>query len=326
VAAAVLPRSGPRPSPERLLSLAKAGDPQAQHNIAVAYAEGRGGRKDFERAGEWFREAAINGVVNAQYNLAVLHERGLGVRRDPIEALIWYHSAADAGHAAAQFNLGVLYLGEGGIPRSDADAARWFRAAAERGMPRAQYMMGLMAERGQGVALSIREALNWYRLAAAAGDRDAERRLAALQSPGELQRLASLGPTEPALFLQESSPDSEPVVLSDEETSPTSLQNAALAEGGPIPVGLAPTAPESPLDSDRASERLTRTMLVEMQRLLTQAGFDTGTLDGRLGERTTDAIRRYQQKIGMTVDGSASPALLTILRARSAPPPPAARR
>ena len=52
----------------------------------------------------------------------------------------------------------------------------------------------------------------------------------------------------------------------------------------------------------------------EMQRRLTQAGFDTKGIDGRVGPKTIDAIRAYQQKRGLVPDGYASVSLLQGLR------------
>jgi hypothetical protein len=52
----------------------------------------------------------------------------------------------------------------------------------------------------------------------------------------------------------------------------------------------------------------------EMQRLLTQRGFDAGDPDGVIGSKTVEAIRAYQQARGMAVTGEPSQALLQALR------------
>jgi len=52
----------------------------------------------------------------------------------------------------------------------------------------------------------------------------------------------------------------------------------------------------------------------EMQQRLTQAGFDTQGVDGRVGPNTIDAIRAFQKKRGVIPDGYASMALLQKLR------------
>ena len=54
---------------------------------------------------------------------------------------------------------------------------------------------------------------------------------------------------------------------------------------------------------------------IELQRLLTAAGFDTFGLDGLIGPNTVNAIRDYQAARGLIPDGYAPPRLLERLRA-----------
>ncbi len=52
----------------------------------------------------------------------------------------------------------------------------------------------------------------------------------------------------------------------------------------------------------------------EIQRRLTQYGYDTGGIDGRVGNDTMLAVRNYQRKVGLTPDGHAGLKLLERLR------------
>lgn len=52
----------------------------------------------------------------------------------------------------------------------------------------------------------------------------------------------------------------------------------------------------------------------EMQRLLTNAGFNTEGIDGIIGPRTISAVREFQRSIGMAPDGYASLEILKRLR------------
>ncbi|MDO9527109.1 MAG: lytic murein transglycosylase [Gemmobacter sp.] len=52
----------------------------------------------------------------------------------------------------------------------------------------------------------------------------------------------------------------------------------------------------------------------ELQRRLTAAGFDTGGVDGNIGPATITAIQGFQQSVGLTADGFATPDLLKRLR------------
>ena len=55
---------------------------------------------------------------------------------------------------------------------------------------------------------------------------------------------------------------------------------------------------------------LTRDECVALQNRLTQAGFDTGGADGRIGPRTQSALRAFQTASGLAPDGFASLAIL----------------
>ena len=79
--------------------------------------------------------------------------------------------------------------------------------------------------------------------------------------------------------------------------------------------GGAPIAGRWPAD-DRP---LTREEREDLQRLLTAAGHDTGSVDGVLGVRTRAAIRTYQKASGLPEDGHPSAGLLARLRAAVLP-------
>jgi len=55
---------------------------------------------------------------------------------------------------------------------------------------------------------------------------------------------------------------------------------------------------------------LTRDECIALQNRLTQAGFDTGGADGRIGPRTKSALRAFQTASGLVPDGFASLAIL----------------
>ena len=112
-----------------LLPLADGGDRAARHNLGALFAEGLG---DYPAAAEWFRKAAEQGLAEAQFNLGVLHATGRGVPRDHRQAARWYRSAAEQGHAHAQLNLGALCANGQGVARDYVEAYKWFKLAAAR--------------------------------------------------------------------------------------------------------------------------------------------------------------------------------------------------
>ena len=64
----------------------------------------------------------------------------------------------------------------------------------------------------------------------------------------------------------------------------------------------------SPADDsvDGAAGQLVQTV----QEKLRDRGFDPGTIDGRTGPKTVQAIRAYQQSIGMKADGKIDMSLM----------------
>ena len=67
-----------------------------------------------------------------------------------------------------------------------------------------------------------------------------------------------------------------------------------------------------PWSGDRA---LTHAERIELQRRLTEQGFDTRGIDARIGPLTVNAVRAFQAARGLVPDGYPSPALLAHLRA-----------
>jgi TPR repeat protein len=84
------------------------------------------------------RMAAARGDAEAQNNLGVMYASGRGVPQDLAEAVRWYRRAAEQGHGYAQFNLGRMYLDGAGVPQDHAEAVKWYRMAVEQGQGHAQ--------------------------------------------------------------------------------------------------------------------------------------------------------------------------------------------
>ncbi len=168
---------------EKLAAAARGGDPQAQFDLGVRYAAGRGVTADATQAAHWFKQAAQQGLANAQFNLGVLFERGEGVKPDDRLAFFWYQSAAEQGHFGAQHNLATAY-GEGrGTPRNYPLAARWFRKAADGGIAASQFSLGRLYQLGLGVPKDLDQAAMWFDRAAAQDYAPAREQLRALAGP-----------------------------------------------------------------------------------------------------------------------------------------------
>ncbi|MAI49794.1 MAG: hypothetical protein CMM16_04410, partial [Rhodospirillaceae bacterium] len=73
-------------------------------------------------------------VINAQYNLGVMYANGRGVPKDDETAVKWYTLAAKQGLTSAQYNLGVMYANGRGVPKDDETAVKWYTLAAKQGL------------------------------------------------------------------------------------------------------------------------------------------------------------------------------------------------
>lgn len=77
---------------------ADRGEPISQFYLGLIREE-----KDYSyaQAAEWYRKAALQGLVQAQQKLASLLDQGRGVSHDQVEAYTWYVIALDSGKPVA---------------------------------------------------------------------------------------------------------------------------------------------------------------------------------------------------------------------------------
>jgi localization factor PodJL len=170
-ALAAPPAVGPN---KNLLAKAEAGDSAAQFDLAVHYAEGGAGSRNYQLAARWYEKAAQQGLAVAEYRLGSLYEKGLGVGMDMQRAKDLYQRAAEKGNTHAMHNLGVL-AAEGGKPNYTS-AALWFGKAAEYGIRDSQYNFAVLLARGLGLPKDLVKSYTWFAIVAAAGDADAARK------------------------------------------------------------------------------------------------------------------------------------------------------
>ena len=78
------------------------------------------------------RQEADSGNANAQFDLGVRYATGKGVAHDDDEAARWIRKAAEQGHVSAEFSLGVMYADGNGVPQDSALALLWLRKAADQ--------------------------------------------------------------------------------------------------------------------------------------------------------------------------------------------------
>src|SRR5262249_11168007 len=168
------------------------GDPAAQYEIAMRYAEGRGVPQNPADAVEWLERAAKRGFAPAQFRLGGFYEKGFGVAKNLETARQLYLAAGEAGNAKALHNLAVLYA-EGIDGRPDyRTAAKWFRKAADYGVVDAQYNLAVLFTRGIGVEQNLGEAYKWFALAARDGDTESAKKRDEIGARLDRQALESI--------------------------------------------------------------------------------------------------------------------------------------
>jgi TPR repeat protein len=101
------------------------------------------------------------------------YKSGRGVDKDYVKAAEMYREAALQNNAEAQYKLGVCYFDGFAYPKDYAEAVKWLRKAAEQGYPKAQYELGMSYLKGRGVAPDVSEGKYWVKKAANRGNRSA---------------------------------------------------------------------------------------------------------------------------------------------------------
>lgn len=272
----------------------------------VAYEQG----DDATALREW-TPLAERGIPEAQFKLGLLYDQGLGVAHNVTDTLQWYRRAAEQGYAAAQYNLGIHYLLGKGVAQDDAEAARWLSQAAEQGIPLAQFQLGLLFSQGRGVPRNQAIAVRWFREVAMRGDPEAQYQLGLLYSQGQglpvdyveaymWLTLAAAQGYEEALTRRDALAALITPAEHSEAEARTRVQQLRQR------VLLLPARQASP------------PLIAEIQLLLRNLGYDLGPIDGVAGQRTTEAIRTYQERAGLPVDGIASERLLAHLSQQQA--------
>jgi hypothetical protein len=146
---------------------AEAGDAEAQNAMGLACKNGRGDMAvDFKQAAQWFQKSAEQGNPYAERNLALMYAEGKGIKQDPGEVVKWMRKAADQNFASAQSYLGMLYVQGNGVTQDVVLGAGFLKRAAEGGYAEAQDNLGKLYVEGKGVPQDHAQAIKWFRKAA----------------------------------------------------------------------------------------------------------------------------------------------------------------
>ena len=107
---------------------AELGYAPAQNLLGKCYQDGRGVEKNIEKAFDWYKRAADQGLSEAQYNLARCLERNYKKL-----VFLWMKRAADQMHPEAIVKTGEYYENRYGTDKSYSLAKAQYIKALERG-------------------------------------------------------------------------------------------------------------------------------------------------------------------------------------------------
>ncbi len=271
---------------QRLTAAALDGDPTAAFEIGVRYAEGRYVPVDLTKSAAWYRRAAEDGVAVAQYRLASLYERGRGVAKNVKQAVAWYRRAADQGNINAMHNLAVLLSQGVDGQRDEAKALEWFLSAAGYGVRDSQYNLGVIYARGVGTPPNLVESYKWFAAAAKQGDADAAARR-----------------------------DEVAAAMTKDELARARVASQAFSPRTPIIEANAVAASQDGWDGPQqvVSEADQQALVMKIQTLLAEQGYDPGPADGVPGPRTLQAVKEFQRTLGAPQTGQIDKTLLAAL-------------
>lgn len=293
---------------------AHLGVPSSMYSLYFAFRDGNGPDKDIAAALAWLHKASEAGNARAHYSLARRYQLGRGVEKDLTRALSLFEKAGEAGNGRGMYRAGLMHRRGEGTAQNPALSAAWYRRAIDAGEPRALTGLGYLYRLGDGVPKDYVKARKLYSEAAASNQRSAHLALARMH----LRGLGGRKDAESAVRLLTSA-----VRLG--HTRSMVVLGQLFIEGDQIKRDRARGVRllrQAAAGGDRTALRelnelgIPRYDPVELQQLLSKAGFDPGPLDGKPGRMTRAAIRNFQKNAGLKIDGDPSLEIVLALRKR----------
>ncbi|MEY3089770.1 MAG: hypothetical protein RL113_86 [Pseudomonadota bacterium] len=155
-------------------ALAKKGDPKAQYNLGLMYANGEGVQKNIQKAKQWYEKAAMHGHGAAQYNLGKLHH--IDAKKDPsryVKAKEWYEKSSEAGVPQAFNNLATLYMNGEGVAKNEQKAFELFLEGANKGDDASAFNVALLYGWGEQITHDKMKAYTYLKRALKGGKSEA---------------------------------------------------------------------------------------------------------------------------------------------------------
>jgi hypothetical protein len=220
------------------------------------------------------------------------YEAGNKARRelDNRIAAAHYRKAALLGNKKAQFRLALLCAIDPEVCKDKAESVQWMRASAEQDYTPAQRVLGHWYLLGYNIEKNAVKAKQWLVSAAHKEDDIAMYLLGRMHATGE----------------------------GVEKNYNEALKwfRLAKANGYPLPdeyLRIDTLGKLKPYKSQQPVKKIIRSredIIKEVQSGLASLGYKPGPADGVMGKKTQMAIKAFQQKVGIPIDGQISQELL----------------
>ena len=134
------------------------------------------GTQDWNKAVDYYRQAAELGHARAMVSLGTCYFYGRGVERDLQKMIMWCRKAADLGEPGAYFNLGNCYAKGQDVPKDEVEAKSWYEKCVQtcnepqrKDDPWCQCLLGICYSNGNAVPVDKEEAVRLFRQSAEQG-------------------------------------------------------------------------------------------------------------------------------------------------------------
>jgi TPR repeat protein len=120
---------------------AAKGDAYAAYRLGVEYMDAKPGvvQRDYAKAMQYHRQAAIAGVPLSMFDVGSMFEYGQGVSKDIMQSASWYGHSARYGLAQGQYNFATMLEAGEGVAKDEVEALKFFVLAARGGFTGVPY-------------------------------------------------------------------------------------------------------------------------------------------------------------------------------------------
>lgn len=291
---------------------AQNGDRDAMRHLAQAFRRGDVVGKDFGENRKWLKRAGELGSGLAYYVLGKQYRDGIGVEKNEELAFSYIMKSAELNHPMGQFLTAYLYGLGAGVAKDNERAVQWYRKAAAKGIAPAMTNLGIRYQVGRGVQKDMRQAADWYEKAADAGHMKALSGLGYMYKYGKGGRSKDVAKAV-SLFRRAADKGNASGIYN---LGLMYLDGIGVLQDKKEALRLLRMAAKSDKRAVKKLKKLGEPLydLAEIQRLLSERGFEPGPADGKIGRKTRDAISRYQRQAGLDSTGEPSMDLVKSLR------------